>query len=203
MSLLRIRNIDVAIAKYVPRMALRHFVFNMTDDLRTKWTWKRCLLSAIEKMNDIGVEYYSNYRTFARWHRKLAKYRLYFCKTPQAKTMIPPFFRDNPDALEAFKRYGVANIQDLRVELMYSYVHQDLIPKLLSKAKQNGLFDDDGDKCTSNVLVEVGGGASMTTSDINDKEVGISPSRTQTPKDVFLETYGLRTLGITTINVCR
>ena len=179
-------------------LALRQFVLNMTDDLRTQWTWKRCLLSAIEQMNDIGVEYYSNYRTLARWHRKLAKHRLYFCKTPESKTMIPPFFCDNPDALEAFKRYGVANIQDLRVELMYSYVHQDLIPKLLSKAEHNGLFDDDGDECTSNVVV-VGGGASTTTSDINDKEVEISRSITQTPKDFFLETYRLRTLGITTI----
>ena len=109
-----------------------------------------------------------------------------------------------PDALEAFKRYGVANIKDLRVELMYSYVHQDMIPKLLSKAEQNGLFDDDGDDvCISNVTV-IGGGASTTKSDINNKEVEISPSIAhQSPKDNFLKTYGLRTLGITTINVCR
>ncbi len=95
-----------------------------------------------------------------------------------------------PDALEAFKRYGVANIKDLRVELMYSYVHQDMIPKLLSKAEQNGLFDDDGDDvCISNVTV-IGGGASTTKSDINNKEVEISPSIAhQSPKDVFLETY--------------
>ena len=78
--------------------ALRQFVLNMTDDLRTQWTWKRCLIFAIEAMNDVGAEYYSNYRTLARWHRKLAKHRLYFCKTPEAKAMIPPFFRDNPDA---------------------------------------------------------------------------------------------------------
>jgi hypothetical protein len=155
-------------------------------------------------MNNIGVEYYSNYRTLARWHRKLAKHRLYFCKTPEAITMIPPFFRDNPDTLEAFKRYGVANIQDLRVQLMYNYVHQDLIPKLLSKAEQNGLFDDDGDDVRISNVIVVGGGASTTTSDITDKEVLISPSIAhQSPKDNFLETYGLRTLGITTINVCR
>jgi hypothetical protein len=94
-------------------LALRQFVLNMSGDLRTQWTWKRCLLFAIEAMNDIGVEYYSNYRTLARWHRKQAKHRRFFCKTPEAKAMIPPFFRDNPDAMEAFKRYGIANIQDL------------------------------------------------------------------------------------------
>ena len=114
--------------------ALRQFLLSMTDDLKTRWTWKRCLLFAIEAMNDVGTEYYSNYRTLARWHRKLAKNRLYFCKTPETKTMIPPFFRDNPDAMEAFKKYGAANIQDLRVELMYNYVHHDLIPKLAEGA---------------------------------------------------------------------
>jgi len=69
--------------------------------------------------------------------------------------MIPPFFCDNPDALEAMKRYRIAKIQDVQVESMYSsYVHQDLIPKLLMKAAQNDLFDDDGNDCPSkNVTV--------------------------------------------------
>ena len=64
------------------------------------------------------------YRTLARWHRKLAKHGLYFCTTPTAKMLMPPFFCDNPDALEALERYGIAHIQNLRVELMYNYLHQ-------------------------------------------------------------------------------
>jgi hypothetical protein len=68
-------------------LALCQFVFNiMTGDLRTQWTWKQCLISAVEEMNIIGIVYYSNYRTLARWHRKLTKHRLYICKTPDAKT---------------------------------------------------------------------------------------------------------------------
>jgi hypothetical protein len=141
-------------------------------------------------MNNVDVEFFSNYRTLARWHRKLAEHRLYFCKTPDA--IIPPFFRDSPpDALEAFKRYRTANIQDLRVELMNSYVHQDLIPKLLMKAEQSGLFDDNGNECPPSKNIVVGGGASMITSDFN--EVEITPALTQPLKDVFLQTYGLQT----------
>ena len=94
---------------------LRQFVLNVTDNLTTQRTWKSCLLFGIEAMNDVGSEYYSNYRTLARWHRKLAKHQLYFCKTPEAKTRIPPFICNNHDAMDAFKRYGVANIQDQRV----------------------------------------------------------------------------------------
>ena len=76
-------------------------------------------------------------------------------------------------------------------------VHHDLIPKLLSKAEQNGLFDNYGDEHpTSNIVA--GGGASTIASDI-DAEVEITPALAQTPKDVFLQTYGLQTFGITTI----
>ena len=69
--------------------ALRQFVLNVTDDLTTQWTWKSCLLFAIEAMNDVGTEYYSNYRTLARWHRKLAKHRFYFVKRPRRRRGSP------------------------------------------------------------------------------------------------------------------
>jgi hypothetical protein len=37
-------------------LALKQFVLNVTDNLRTRWTWKRCLRHSIEAMNDVGVE---------------------------------------------------------------------------------------------------------------------------------------------------
>jgi hypothetical protein len=98
-------------------LALRQFVCHVTGDMKTQWTWKKCLVFAIERMNDVGIEYYTNFRTLARWHRKLAKHRHFFCSTPEAMLLIPPFFCDNRDGLEAFKKHGVAHIQDLSVEL--------------------------------------------------------------------------------------
>ena len=79
---------------------------------------------------------------------------------------------------------------------MYSYVHQDLIPELLMKAKKM-VYLMHGNECPSSKNIVVEGGASMITSDFN--EVEITPALTQPLKDVFLQTYGLRTLGITTI----
>ena len=168
--------------------------------MKTQWTWKKCLVFAIECMNDVGIEYYTNFRTLARWHRKLAKHRHFFCLTPEAKLLIPPFFRDNPDALEAFKKHGVAHIQDLCVELMYNFVHQDLLPKLLSKAAMNGLFDDDGTErqdTSDGVCANNNAPTPNLVLDINaDDCIEITPS---TQKDLFLQRYGLKTLGITTI----
>ena len=75
---------------------------------------------AIERMNDFGIENYTIFRTLARWNRTLAKHRQFFCSTSEVKVLIPaPFFRDNPDSLDAFKKHGVAHIQDLSIKTSF------------------------------------------------------------------------------------
>jgi hypothetical protein len=37
--------------------------------------------------------------------------------------VCPCFYINNPDAMEAFKKHGVANIKNLGVEMMLKYVH--------------------------------------------------------------------------------
>ncbi len=125
-------------------IALKHFVANVTGDMRTQWSWKRCLMYAIRAMNDVGIEFYSSFATLTHWHRKLAWNRNFFYSAPEPKTAYPPFFRYNPDTMEAFKKHGVANLKDLSVELMYA--HNNLIPRLMVKrCHENAcFFDDDG-----------------------------------------------------------
>ena len=164
-------------------LALKQFVLNVTDNLKTQWTWKKCLQFAIEAMNDVGVEYYSNFETLRIWHRKLARNRYFYYKTPEPKTLYPAFFVENPDAMEAFKKYGVAHIKDLRVEMMLEYVHQELIPKLMLKREASGLFDDNGDDAANVVGV-------------TDKRVVPQPP---TNKASFLQSYGLSTISIATM----
>jgi hypothetical protein len=85
---------------------------------------------------------------------------------------------------------------------MYNFVHQDLFPKLLSKAVLNGLFDDDGtERQNSNATSACANNNAPTPSlvldiDANDRIVEVTPS---TLKDSFLQRHGLKTLGITTI----
>ena len=165
-------------------LALKQFVLNVTDNLKTQWTWKKCLQFAIEAMNDVGVEYYSNFETLRIWHMKLARNRYFYYKTPEPKTLYPAFFVENPDAMEAFKKYGVAHIKDLRVEMMLEYVHQELIPKLMLKREASGLFDDNGDDAANVVGVTA------------DKRVVPQPP---TNKASFLQSYGLSTISIATM----
>jgi hypothetical protein len=46
--------------------------------------------------------------------------------------------------MDAFKEHAIANIKDLRHEMMLEYVHHELVPKLLLKCenKSGCLFDD-------------------------------------------------------------
>jgi hypothetical protein len=102
-----------------------------------RWTWQRCIEHAIKLMNDIGIETYSHWRPLARWHRQLAySPNETFMKSPAPKCGLPPFFVENPNALNAFKAYGVSILKEVSVEKMHSYVLKTLIPLMMSKVEQ-------------------------------------------------------------------
>ena len=128
---------DVFLLQYMSMylaLALKQFVLNITGYLH----------HVIKAMNDVGVKFYPSFATLSRWHRKFACHWYFFYKAPEAETVCPRFFVDHPDAMDAFKNHGIANMKDLQVEMMLEYVHNELVPKLM--VKQDGcLFNDDGD----------------------------------------------------------
>jgi hypothetical protein len=67
--------------------------------------------------------------------------------------LYPAFFVKKPDVMEAFEKYGVAHINDLWVKMMLEYVHQALIPKMMLKREDSGLFHDNGDNAVNVVGV--------------------------------------------------
>ncbi len=118
-------------------------------------------------------------------HRKLAWNGNFFYSALEPKTAYPPFFQDNPDTMEAFKKFGVANLKDISVELMFDYVRNNLIPRLMVKRCHETacLFDDDGGNQNDGVV------GAITT----DKVI------TPTTRDAFLQAYGLSKLCVTTV----
>jgi hypothetical protein len=123
--------------------ALRKFVEEVAR--KSRWTWKLSIQHAIATMNDMGLETYSNWETLRRWHHRLVMSRQDgFMMAPAKKTRLPPFFLDNPDAMDAFKKFGVANLKDLSVEKMHEYLHEVLVPNMIKK-----LRSDDEDQSIS------------------------------------------------------
>ena len=62
-----------------------------------------------------SIFYSSNIKILRLWHRKFAWNCYFYYKTPEPKTLYPVFLVENPDAMEAFKTYGLVQIKDLRV----------------------------------------------------------------------------------------
>jgi hypothetical protein len=125
--------------------ALRKFVEEVKECGR--WTWQRCIQFSIATMNDLGIETYSSWETLRRWHRRLAVSRQEaFCKAPPKKSSLPLFFVRNPDAMDAFKKFGVLNLKDLSVEKMSEYLQEQLVPALIKKLERGeGLDSDESD----------------------------------------------------------
>ena len=115
--------------------ALRKFVDEVSNTSR--WTWQQCIQHSIGLMNDIGVESYSHWRPLARWHRRLAySPKGTFIKSPAPKNCLPPFFIENSDAMDAFKKHGVRILKELSVERMHTYVLETLIPTMMARVEQ-------------------------------------------------------------------
>ena len=66
-----------------------------------------------------------------------------FIKSPAPKSGLPPFFIDNPDAMNAFKNHGVSILKVLSVERMHAYVLETLIPTMMARVERGILEDTD------------------------------------------------------------
>ena len=60
---------------------------------------------------------------------------------PVPKSRMPPFFIENPDAMDAFKKYWVSNLKDLSVEMIHTYVLETLIPIMMAR-EENKEIDE-------------------------------------------------------------
>ena len=155
-------------------IALHKFVNEEQTGMR--WTWKKCIMHSMSEMNDVVVEVYTNWQPLQRWHRRIVnRFNNTFLKAPSAKQLMPPFFREHPDAMDAFKRYGVVHLKELSIELMHSYVHDSLIPATMKSLGQ--AFDED------------------TTSNNNLEKNSV----TAATKESYLRRYGSKCISLSTI----
>ena len=120
-------------------------------------------MHSMSEMNDVGVEVYTN------WAGDL------YSDGMHAKQLMPPFSWEHPDAMDAFKRYGVVHLKDMSIELMHSYVHDSLIPTAMKSLGQ--AFDED------------------TTSNNNLEKNSV----TAATKESYLRIYALKCISMSTI----
>jgi hypothetical protein len=89
---------------------------------------------------------------------------------------LPPLFIENPDAMDAFKKYGVDNLKDLSVEMMHTYVLETLVPKMMARLESTESDEEEG-------------GHGLVSSE---------PQSSEKTK-VFLKSYGMDKVSMTTV----
>ena len=65
------------------------------------------------------------------YHIRVINRKIFFGKAPE-KTLKPSLFSHNPDAKDAFKRFGVQQLkEELSAECMHEYVLEQLVPQMI------------------------------------------------------------------------
>ena len=126
---------------YLVIALVQKFVNEAHNSMR--WTpWQKCIMQSISEMNDVGIKVYTNWRPLQRRHRRIeTRCDDTFLKAPSFKQSISPFFWQHPDAMDAFKKYGVCHLKELSIELMHCKVHNSLIPATMKSLGES--FDND------------------------------------------------------------
>ena len=124
--------------------ALSKFFAESADTSRM--TWQNSVEHSIQLINDLDIEMYTNWRTLSNCHRRMSySPNATFCRGPLAPPRMPPFFRENPDAMDAFKQHGVSILKELSVEELHTNVHETLIPTMVRRIEQRVEIEVDGD----------------------------------------------------------
>jgi hypothetical protein len=165
---------------YMALLALRKFLKEEAKG-HDRWIWQQCLQYSISLMNDLGIEVYSNWRTLQNWHRKLALNAWNgFAKAPPKKSQMPQLFVPDPDAQEAFRKYGIQNLKELSVELMHEYVIDKLIPTLVAQETKLDFLPDDDDGDFHAIVVETVADVTLEEKEAflsNDRILGMTSYR--------------------------
>ena len=122
-------------------------------------TWVQCCQEAIESIkklekcefdesdieSDEKIKEYNDTnhwvcaRTVMKWFRDFRMNHESFPNVPKHRSLferIPPIFDCNPDLKDEFISYAKANLVNLNAEIMYDFVHDTLIPKLVEQERK-------------------------------------------------------------------
>jgi hypothetical protein len=115
-------------------IALKLAVENMNE-----WSWNMCCKRALKAGERVGITIVRNPKSVEKWYRAFRD-KHSFDIPLQQKHNLPPFLQLNPDACDAIKKFGVANLSTLTVEaIMSEYIHVSILPRIAKKEREISL----------------------------------------------------------------
>jgi hypothetical protein len=98
------------------------------------WTWKECCNEACQQLNRLGMEQATHHCTVRDWNNEFRTQGNFSHPNHSVrcgKHPMPPLFVKYPKAMDDIIAFGVKNLTVLTVEVVHSFCHDQLIPKLL------------------------------------------------------------------------
>ena len=94
-----------------------------------------------DDLDNSRLFYINNPKTLLKWFRSYRCSNSFANHFPKSKThRLPPLLSENLDLVTDLNNYCKENISRLGVEMVYQYIHNVLIPNLVSKIKLFVLF---------------------------------------------------------------
>jgi hypothetical protein len=87
--------------------------------------WGACCQATIDTLVNVGITYSKTSKVMERCNIEFREDKKFYPKSP-LKHDLPPFLDAYPVAVTPMKEYGQANLADLTIELMYSYLHDTI-----------------------------------------------------------------------------
>jgi hypothetical protein len=106
-------------------------------------TWGDCCQDTIISLANVGITYIKTSKVLERWNIEFRDNKMFYPKS-RSKHDLPPLLDAFPIIVTIMKEYGRANLADLTIEMMHSYLHDTVIKSLVleehedKKAKQSG-----------------------------------------------------------------
>jgi hypothetical protein len=154
----------------------------LATEKMNKWTWDECCHEALRRCNAYSINrpYTTNSRVIRNWHTEFRKSNN-FILPYRSKRGLPDFLEDNDDAVSLIVRYACSKLSELSVELMYNYLHCNVIPSMIRMRRDRS----QATKPLSHYVAE----PESNNSTVTDAE-----------KQALLKEYGLKELCLATVN---
>ena len=113
------------------------------------WTWEKCCQTAVEHMKQAGINHAKNACTIMEWYRNFCETRTFMVSS--AKHNLPPFLQQNPDICSSITTYTKEHLAELSIELLSEYIHETIVPKLVSEILEEDTTQMSKEQCEKEV----------------------------------------------------
>ena len=124
------------------------------------WTWHDCCKESCNRLNSLGMNQATFYKTIAQWNMIFRKFECFPHPNPYVqcgKRPLPRLLEIFPDARDEIVGYGVKNLATLTIEGVHDFIVTSVIPRLAAEWKkdQQAQEEDHTDNNTTSAVTTI------------------------------------------------